>query len=190
MIYLLLILIAVISWAVYHHLTTSEFEKRVEKIRNNISRPDDVQVIVENGCFVSHEELKAIRDGLIATFNKAKCLGWTYYISESDLRKYTVAVIKADEIREGIPVFRLKNDDYKGSEFDAGDGYIYAAGLCLDSSKRFIVIPEHRGDVERLKTVVSYEAEHIAAFFNDFDLYNRTKVHGENNGHPFLPQCG
>lgn len=124
----------------------------------------------------------AIDRSLAAKGAEARCLN---YVNELEPRSYSVAVLKADGIRDGVPVLKFVTDEYRGTQWDQG-GFVYVGGF-YNSNEDIIVIPEQT-DLAALERIVGYEAEHRILLKNDRAAYERTRIHGPTTGHPLI-QC-
>lgn len=130
-----------------------------------------VDVASEAGtCQLLNEQLDAIDTGLQFTFDKARTRGWTLAL---DFEGYTVVILKGEKYK-GVNCIRMPNGEW-------------VAGLVTDLAKQIIVIPEpSSGELEELARIIGYEAEHIIAFHNDRDLFERTETHETGEGHPIF----
>jgi len=137
----------------------------------NAWSPCWVDVVREPGTAkLTNDQLGAIDTGLTFTFDKARKLHWCWGL---DHEAYVLVILKGEKYK-GINCLQLPNGSY-------------VAGMVADLDKRIIVIPEHEPDeLEEMARIVGYEAEHILCWWNDPDLYERTKVHAPGEGHPIF----
>lgn len=132
------------------------------------------------------EMLRAIDDGLTELFAIARRHGYRTRLSYTD---YTVFIARPDRTRDSqnaySPDIAVQAAQYAGSVYDQG-GYVYAAGMVLAYNPCAFVIAEHERDLRRVSNVVRYEGEHLVLYYNDPQLYQRTRDHSKGGGHPIL----
>lgn len=178
-------LVAVTVWLFLRRKKTSDIWNRVFKIKTKMNR--GFTLWLEDG--VSEPDTDAITAGLHATFEKARCKGYTQALSLSD---YIIAIVHSAPSSDGTPCYKIPAGVYTGSEYDKG-GYILVAGQMLTVGEPYgniIVIPDHKGQfTEHLSLVAEFEAEHVVLAYNDGEEFERTKVHGNGQGHPIIPDC-
>lgn len=130
--------------------------------------------------------LNAIDKGLTDLFAVARKNNYRKRLRHSD---YTIYIAKADRTKDRngnySPDFAVGAAQYAGTDYDQG-GYIYAAGMVLNASRRTFVIAEHTRDFSRASNVVRYEGEHIVLYHNDRRKFNATADHSKGGGHPIL----
>src|ERR1043165_5965793 len=134
----------------------------------------------------SAQVLQAIDDGLTDLFNVARRHG---YNSRLDYSDYTIFIARADRTRDSqgnySPDIAVSAGQYAGSYYDQG-GYVYAAGMVMAFNPCAFIIAEHEKDFGRITNVVRYEGEHLALYYNDRALYEKTADHSRGGGHPIL----
>lgn len=141
----------------------------------------------EDGVTVGPKLQNAIEDGLVRAHRKAECSGYTRALNPDD---YTIIFLKGVRDAAGNPAFSIPAGDYRGTEWDRGDGTMLAAGQVIDIDKGWIAIPAHtEADYDNLAQVIEYEAEHVILYQNDRAKYELTKFHAPGTGHPLIPDC-
>lgn len=165
---------AFIAVALFIAKRKTPFEKRVDiALASGLSvwTSRMVDVAREPGTQqLTSAHLEAIDQALTNVFARAAELGWRRYL---DHASYTVVILKS-ETYKGIPVFRMPNGEY-----------VVGAGYSM--KKRIIAVAEcDEQHLDELKLSVVNEAEHVLAYFNDRELYNRTTIHAEGEGHPIF----
>lgn len=164
---------------------TSGIWDRVFAIKNKSNR--GFTLWLEDGC--AEPDAEAIKAGMTRTFVKSACRGYDRPFNFSD---YIIAIVRSEPSTDGTPCYRIPAGQYAGSEYDKG-GYILVAGQCLTIGEPYgniIVIPDHKGQfTEHLSLVAEFECEHIVLANCDPDEYERTKTHGNGQGHPIIPNC-
>ena len=142
----------------------------------------------EDGVTIGPRLQNAIEDGLVRAFRKAECAGYSLGLNPES---YTIIFLKGVRDAAGNPAFSIPAGDYRGTEWDQGDGTILAAGQVIDVEKGWIAIPAHTAaDYDNLARIIEYEAEHVILYQNDRAKYEQTKFHIAGSGHPLIPECG
>jgi hypothetical protein len=130
--------------------------------------------------------LKAIDSGLADLFAVAKKNNYRKRLNYSD---YTIYIANPDRLKDAngtySPDIAVGAAQYAGTEYDKG-GYIYAAGMVLDTSRMAFVIAEHTKNFNRVSDVVRFEGEHLVLYQNDRKRFNATLDHSKGGGHPIL----
>lgn len=130
--------------------------------------------------------LNAIDKGLTDLFAVARKNHYKKRLNYSD---YTVYIAKADRTKDASgrysPDIAVGAAQYAGTVYDKG-GYIYAAGMVLDTARMAFVIAEHTKDLNRVSDVVRFEGEHLVLYQNDRKRFNETLDHSKGGGHPIL----
>lgn len=130
--------------------------------------------------------LNAIDKGLADLFVVARK---NRYRSKLNYSNYTVYIGKADRLKDAngsySPDIAVGAAQYAGTEYDKG-GYIYAAGMVLDSPSMAFVIADHTKNFSRVSDVVRFEGEHLVLYQNDRKRFNETLDHSKGGGHPIL----
>lgn len=134
-----------------------------------------------------------IKNGIADAFDErittAKSKGWTKGLNPVDYTIYVFPSVRdLDADGNYSPVFQVflpKGDPYNGSEYDHG-GWIYAAEQVLTEGDQltdtFIIAANNSR--EYTQRVVSYALDHLFAYKNDRELYERTKNHANGGQHP------
>jgi len=130
--------------------------------------------------------LKAIDSGLADLFAVAKKNKYKKRLNYSD---YTIYIANPDRLKDAngaySPDIAVGAAQYAGTEYDKG-GYIYAAGMVLDTARMAFVIAEHTKNFSRVSDVVRFEGEHLVLYQNDRKRFNETLDHSKGGGHPIL----
>lgn len=143
----------------------------------------------EDGVTIGARLQNAIEDGLVRAFRKAECAGYTLGLNPEG---YTIIFLKGVRDARGNPAFSIPAGDYRGTEWDQGNGTMLAAGqvITFDPGHASIAIPAHRpADYDNLARIIEYEAEHVILWHNDRAKYELTKFHAPGTGHPLIPDC-
>lgn len=167
----------------------TDFDKRVELAlrQNRFGLDSGVSIYFEDTIdwVISAEQKIAINSGLREVFERAIDKGYQVGL---DPRNYTIVFLES-QLRNDLPVFRMITNDYENTVFDQG-GFIYAAEDAYDPERCIILLPQYpydRPDLnESLARAVGYGAEHCILNHNDHALYEATKVHNQNAGHPLF----
>jgi hypothetical protein len=132
------------------------------------------------------EMLRAIDDGFTTLFAVARRHG---YRARLDYSSYTVFIARPDRLKDSqggySPDIAVPAGQYAGSGYDQG-GFIYAAGKVLAFNPSSFIVAEHDNNTQRVSDIVRFEGEHIILYYNDRQLYERTKDHSKGGGHPIL----
>lgn len=172
--YALAIFAAFLALGLFIARRKNMFEKRVDiALASGLSVWSDrmVDVAREVGTKpLSHAQLKAIDQALTNVYARAAERGYRRFLDHS---VYTVVILKS-ELYKDIPVFRMPDGEYV-----VGAGYsmkerIFAVAECGDDQ------------LQALTTAVENEAEHVLLYANDRDLFNKTKIHKDGEGHPLF----
>jgi hypothetical protein len=145
-----------------------------------------------SNCGTTAEYRAAIDESLTQLFRDAQVLG---YFDKTQHTDYTIHV-KCDcrpSPESGTPSWRIRADEYDGTVFDQnpapGIGEVLAAEQVITFND--MVFPEFiicsSNDLEYVKNVARYGAEHIILAFNDRAEYERTRFHGTDISHPIIP---
>lgn len=140
----------------------------------------------------------AVTDGIANAFFEriaaARVKGWQNGL---DPHNYTIFVFPSvrDHDADGtyspcFPVFIDAGDPYDNSIYDqepnSPGGYIFAAEQVLMTGQipqnKFIIAMNDKRDYSA--RVTSYALDHLFAWHNDRDLYNRTADHSRGSQHP------
>lgn len=144
----------------------SPLQERVDALPFTLS-PSGVRLKRE--ASVNTSKALQIEDALAEVGKRARCKGYTH---DLEIKSYTVAVIKPDEVRNGVGVIKLSNN--------LSD---YIAGVYFEADDVLVVV-----DQPDLTDVVMHEANHRVLARNDRAEFERTSVH--TFGVPFgLPAC-
>lgn len=134
---------------------------------------------------ISDAHLSEIDAALTRLFEIARRRGYQNRLNFGD---YTIFIPNPQLYRNGVPCFKIRLDEYDGTEFDqnpmSGIGEVFAPEYVLPDFSGFVVA--YTDDMELLRTCVHNGAEHIILFENDRALYDQTAVHSNDNGHPIL----
>lgn len=136
-----------------------------------------------------------VDEALDKLFDDARAIGYSNKLNHAD---YTVFV-KDDCVRapeSGILSFLIDAPNYDGSIWDQnpkdGIGQVYAAEQVMLNygvpTGEFVICND--ADLANVANTVRFGAEHILAFHNDRDFYEKTRTHSETSGHPLIPSVG
>lgn len=124
---------------------------------------------------------------LTKLFADVKGRGYSQRMTHS---AYTITIKDDCVNRNGTMVFKLRADNYNGTEYDQNPdpniGEIFAAEqVKLPSNPSEFVIC--RDSVATMKNTTRYGAEHIILYYNNRAEYDRTATH-LTSGHPIIPE--
>ncbi len=155
-----------------------------DRFRITMRTPAGVRVFAVNPP--SREVLRAIDNGLSNLFAIARRNNYRRRLRPSD---YTIFIARADRTTTQAgaysPDIAVGASQYAGTKYDAG-GFIYAAGMVLDTEDCAFIIAEHARDLSRISDVVRYEGEHLVLYHNDRARFAATADHSRGGGHPIL----
>lgn len=155
-------------------------EKRVLAIKNRY-QVAGVWFWVEEGAEIGfYDSVAAIR-GFGECRSRARKSGL------DEWGEITIAVLRREGIREGIPVFSVPATD-KNEQW-ADFGKVWVAGLAL-SDRGIIVLPSPWGTGEesakQTQQICDYEMEHIVLYRCDKKRFKATEHHTIGDGHPLI----
>lgn len=143
---------------------------------------------------LSAEVLQGVADAFIEREATARARGWRNGFTPSDYTMYVFPSVR-DHDADGnySPVFQVffeAGSWYDGSIYDkepnSPGGWTYAAERVFTNvealTDTFVIAQNDRRDYTQ--RAVSYALDHLLAYKNDPDLYERTKDHSSGGGHP------
>lgn len=192
-IFFLILIVSVFSLACpFKKAKFKDVFKQVVSIKQKTSTPKGVKVWIQDGVVYDGFDAASIDVGIGNLIKKTNCLPYQNLKVHSN---YIVALLKSTETSsDGFPAYRLPCAQYCGTVFDKG-GYILVSGQILVNRTAGVleyiaVIPDHTpAQVEHLKLIVEYEAEHLILFANDRARFEATQTHTETSGHPIINDC-
>lgn len=162
-------------------------DQRVKRIKDKRTLPSGLQIWVEEGANVTLPETTAIEAGMQECFERAEQQGYQQPVFLTD---YVVAILGDCMWRNGSWCYKIPMpDDYKGSPWDDGNGWLYVAGQYLSNRTdlNILVLPDYDGNhLDVLARTAGYEVEHCILRYCDPLKYERTRIHTLQTGHPLF----
>lgn len=161
--------------------------KRVNRIKDRRVMPSGLNIWVEDTANITLPEITAIEAGMQECFERAALQGYQRPVLLSD---YTVAILGDCMWRNGSWCYKIPMpEEYRGSVWDDGSGWIYVSGQYLNerTDLNLIVLPDYDGEhLDVLARTAGYEVEHVILRYCDPAKYERTKIHTMQTGHPLF----